>query len=280
VNRGLKRVLFFIFLGYFLLTLFSFSIERKTTPPWYEAVVVTLTAPVQWTFTSMARGIDHVISRYIWLVDVKDTNERLQTELNQLKAKLVAMQELELENKRLMNILELDLLQPYNNVIAKRIAYGSSRFEQSIRIQKGSNHGITQAAPVVTVSGVVGQTVDVYGRYTNVLLITDPASHIDVMVQRSRTRGLLQGAGTNTLSFELLDRKADIKVGDLVMTSGLDGLYPKGLQVGTVTAVGSAQNSLFMKASVRPAVSFSNLEEVMVMLPLTAFQKQEPEPTP
>lgn len=278
MNRRLKRFLLIIFVGYFVLNVFSFSIERQTPPPWHEKMIVSLTAPVQWGITSISRSIRNTFQKYFWLIEVKKTNQELKAELAMLKAKQVVLQELEIENNRLMDILELDLLQPYYNVVAKRIAFGSSRFEQSIRIQKGRQHGIQEAAPVVNVTGVVGQTIDVYPGYTNVLLITDPASHIDVIVQRSRTRGLLQGTGSHTLSFELLDRKADIQVGDLVMTSGLDGLYPKGLLVGSVTAVGSAQKTLFMNASVEPSVSFASLEEVMVMLPLTKLPAEEATP--
>ncbi len=113
--------------------------------------------------------------------------------------------------------------------------------------------------------GIVGRIVEVYPQYAKVMLIVDRKSGADAMVQRTRVRGILQGKGGNRCSLEFVPKSADVQVGDLVLASGLVGIYPKGLVFGKVTAANKKNPGVFQEIEVTPAVDLSTLEEVLVV---------------
>ena len=121
--------------------------------------------------------------------------------------------------------------------------------------------------PVVSPQGVVGQVAEVFADYANVLLLTDKSSVIDVIVQRTRSRGTLRGYTQHQLTFEFFSIDEDLQVGDIVISSGLDGVYPEGLPVGIISASGKQGRKLFLTATVDPYVNFSKIEEVRVLAP-------------
>lgn len=272
MNKKFKRLLIVLFIFYFILQFFSLRIAKKDQPSFHEKVIVAVTAPVQWVVYSAYKGITDTISSYFFLVNVKKVNQQLNEEISQLRHKLIDAKELEHENFRLKRMFNLQVGASYRRVMAKRIAYGSSRFERSIRIQKGVRHGIEKGYPVLTVDGVVGQVVEVYRSYSDVLLITDPTSSIDVIIQRSRDNGILKGARKNQLHFEFLSKESDIFEEDVVISSGLDGIYPKGFPIGKVSAVGVRTRGLFLEATVKPFVDFEDIEEVIVLIPMKVAQ--------
>ncbi|MCB0271757.1 MAG: rod shape-determining protein MreC [Bdellovibrionales bacterium] len=272
MNHKLKRLIIAIFVFYFILQIFSFGIQKKEHHPFHERAVVALTAPVQWMIHSTWIGIKSMISNYVFLVNTKEQNRVLVDRISALEQKLVTFKEMEIENLRLQRIFDLQVEETFVRVVAKKIAYGSSRFEKTIRIQKGSRHGLREGLPVINADGIVGQVIDVYRNYSDVLLITDPTSSMDVIVQRSRANGMLKGGLKNQLAFQYLSKESDVFEEDVVITSGLDGIYPKAIAVGKVSAVGVRDKGLFLDATVRPFVNFENLEEVVVLLPTQPTQ--------
>jgi rod shape-determining protein MreC len=120
--------------------------------------------------------------------------------------------------------------------------------------------------PVLSAEGVVGQLIKVADRSSRVLLVTDNASAVAAVVQRSRARGVVRGAGRGRLTLEFSIREDDIKVGDQVVTSGIGGTFPKGLPIGEVTMVKKGEYGIFQIVEIRPAVMISRLEEVLVLL--------------
>jgi len=126
---------------------------------------------------------------------------------------------------------------------------------------------------VVTPLGVVGQVVSVTGRTAKVLLLTDPSSGIDVLVQRTRARGIVSGSLDYGTILKYVKRSEDVQEGDRLITSGIDGVFPKGLLVGTVTKARKQQLGLFQLIEVTPAVLASRTEEVLVVHPETSQEK-------
>ena len=119
--------------------------------------------------------------------------------------------------------------------------------------------------PVVVPEGVVGQVVDVSVGYSKVLLLIDPNSAIDALCQRTRARGIIKGGSNKKCAFEYVLRKNDVRVGDVILSSGLDGVYPKGIRIGRVSSVVKRNSGIFQTVEVEPYVNFDKLEEVLVV---------------
>jgi rod shape-determining protein MreC len=137
---------------------------------------------------------------------------------------------------------------------------------RSIMIDKGFSDGIRKGFPVVVPEGVTGQIIEVTKHYSKVLLLTDRNSAVDSLVQKTRARGIIRGSSEQLLSFQYVLRKYEIHKGDTVISSGLDGVFPKGLRVGRVQDIVRKNSSIFQEVSVIPFVDFEKLEEVMVIL--------------
>jgi rod shape-determining protein MreC len=141
----------------------------------------------------------------------------------------------------------------------------SPRF-RSVLVDRGGADGVRSGMPVVTEAGVVGLVTATSPHAGRAMLLLDAQSAVDALVQRSRARGIVRGDGADRLHFELFVRGDDVQVGDVVITSGFGGAYPKGLRIGEVVEVEPASERLLQRALVRPAVDFGRLEQVFVML--------------
>jgi rod shape-determining protein MreC len=135
----------------------------------------------------------------------------------------------------------------------------------SVRISSGERQGVLQGMSVVTPDGIVGQVIRTTGGYADVALVTDPQSRVGVLVQESRARGTAAGRGAGPLKLENMLRTEDVKNGDLIVTSGTDGVYPPGLVVGRVANLEKKEHGMFQAADIIPAVDTTKLEEVLVV---------------
>ena len=198
----------------------------------------------------------------------------MQKELERLRQQQATFQELQEENSRLHTLLNLKQKFFPEAVVAQVVALDPSAEYFSLRINKGSHHGLEPDMPVVARQGLVGKIGPVFKNEAIVLLITDPASSVDVIDSRSRLRAILVGAGSKSKTnlrprflprLEYLRSKSDIQSSDWMITSGLDGLFPKGLLVGEVSKIDHSRYGIFVNAKVVPFVEFSRLEEVMVL---------------
>lgn len=206
-------------------------------------------------------------SSYVVLVNKKEENKRLREENKKLRTENFRLHEIRLQNKRLKNLLGFIEEQPYEAVPAKIIAGSPSAVRSEfVIIDKGKRAGITEGMPVAVENGIVGRVYMVDELSSQVMLITDPISAVDVIVQRSRARGIVQGNGKNCI-LKYIDREEDIQTGDRVITSGKDGFYPKGILIGTVEEV--HRDGGIYSAVLRPEVEIDSLEEVLVLIAST-----------
>jgi rod shape-determining protein MreC len=143
---------------------------------------------------------------------------------------------------------------------------------KGIVVNKGSSSGIRVGMAVLHPQGVVGQVVSVSSDAARVLLVSDHSSGVDVLLQDSRARGVLEGAGDQACELKFVTKDADVKQGDIVITSGMDAVYPKGIILGAVSRVAEAQGALFQTIEVVPAVDFSRIEDVLII----TEQRSEP----
>jgi rod shape-determining protein MreC len=154
---------------------------------------------------------------------------------------------------------------PTKSVTASIIANSASTWFQGCILDKGSADGVQKDMAVVTPLGVVGKVVSVTAHTAKVILLTDANSGIDVLVQRTRSRGIISGSLDSGTVLKYMKRSEDIQVGDRLITSGLDGVFPKGLMTGTVVKVNKQHLGLFQLVEVLPAVQSSRVEEVLVV---------------
>lgn len=245
--------------------LYSYNLRQKTATTFFERAVLTFSAP-------FLHGIDHAVdavsdtwNNYLWLVNTRQRNILLENENQQLRAQLQQTEEISQQNKRLRKLLAFvdDLDLPA--LPAQVIGEDASDWARTIIIDKGSAAGLTNGLPVVSAQGVVGRIIKIAPNSSRVLLITDASSAVAALIQRTRTRSVARGRGAD-LSVEYALRNADINVRDLLVTSGMGGVFPKGLPLGFVTDVKTDQFGLFQQVRATPTVDFSHLEEVMVIV--------------
>lgn len=191
-------------------------------------------------------------------------NRRLRLEVVTLGAQVAALKEQAAENDRLRGMLNISKDFTYDFTPVRVIAHDPSESFRSIIINGGKKDGIKQWMPVVGEFGVVGKVVQVMGSLSLVQLLRDPINRTSVMAQRTRTIGILESPEGKTFFLRCRSHE-DVKIGDTVTTSGLGGIYPRGLQVGTVSKISDSSDPLFKKAWIKLSVDFDHVEELFVM---------------
>ncbi|MBM3245544.1 MAG: rod shape-determining protein MreC [Candidatus Omnitrophica bacterium] len=192
---------------------------------------------------------------------------RLSKEVGLLSGKLERYEEAVFENQRLRNLLSLKKEAPYKVIASRVIARSPDNWASVVIIDKGRFHGIRNGFAVLSYHGLAGRVIEAGERLSKVMLINDPNLSVSCIVSRSRQEGLVCGTLSNRLIMKYLPPDADVIVSDTVLTSGLTQNYPKNLLLGTVTEVGEEFSGLSRYAIIKPSTNFSNLEEVLVIIP-------------
>ena len=245
--------------------LYSYNLRQKTATTFFERAVLTFAAPFQIGIDGAVDSVSVFLGDYLWLLNVRQRNLDLELENIQLRSQLQQSLEISLQNDRLRKLLAFvdDLDRPA--LPAQVIGEDAGNWARTIVIDKGSRVGLRNGLPVVAAQGVVGRIIKVAPASSRVLLITDASSAIAALVQRTRTRGVARGRGED-ISIEYALRDADVQAGDLLVTSGMGGVFPKGLPLGVVESAEKDQFGLFQRVKVVPSIDFSLLEEVMVIV--------------
>lgn len=216
---------------------------------------------------SLASVLQREIGGVIFFHRNLNDNERLRRENDFLRHKLNGLNEIYLENLRLKNLLSFKQKSSLRFIPAKVIARPSDNWSTGLIIDKGANQGIRKGMAVVTYLGLAGRVVETTGLTSKIMLLSDPNMGVSSLIQRSRQEGLVCGTLGPRLLMKYLPEDADIKLNDIVVTSGLNDTYPKGLFIGTVVDVGKEFSGLSRFAVIKPAVSLSTIEEVLIVVP-------------
>ncbi len=256
-----------IWLAFICFALILLSSNSNPRSSWNSAeqLVVEGATPLQNVFKQTVNLVVNLWEDYFYLVDVHQENRRLKLELDSLRRENGLYRELVATHERLRNLLRFKEAVSRPAVAAQVVALDPTGWFQSVVIDKGTNAGIEPDMPVVNASGVVGRIVSVSPNYAKVLLVIDQNSAVDCLVQRSRDRGMVRGQSAQICSLDYMVKSGSVKEGDMVITSGLGGAFPKGLPVGTILNVKEGDGALFKEIAVTPAVDFSKLEEVLVI---------------
>jgi rod shape-determining protein MreC len=229
--------------------------------------VLNIYEPPLFAFSFLLRGARSCWDNYISILRVKEENRELRKSLDLLAEQHVHTQELALENARLRNLLLLKEQSPTPLVSAEIIGRDAVGWFKTLLINKGRRDGIQKNHAVITHRGIVGRCIEVADSTSKVLLITDINSSVDALVQRTRSRGVIQGKGSALCELTFISSADDVAAGDLVVTTGLGGVFPKGLAIGTVTKVEKTTLGLFHYVEVEPSITVNKLEEVSLILP-------------
>ncbi len=254
-----------LLLAMILLSASSRQPGRVSSP--LAAVVLEVVGPVENVLTSSARAVEDFFQHYFYLVDVRRENEELRAVIDRQGQQIVQLNEYKAASERLTALL--GLRQAYPHLIMKPayvLAWDPGPWFRSVTISVGSRDGVLAEQAVIHDTGVVGRVVEVSPHYARVLLATDFNSSIDAFIQRTRAVGILSGEGSRPLSLKYVRKDEDVRPGDQVVTSGLDGYFPRGLALGQVSRVNRQSVDTFASVEVIPAVSFNRLEEVMVLI--------------
>jgi rod shape-determining protein MreC len=246
--------------------------SRRYTTFGLERFAISFISPFQELVTRTMRFTRDIWHQYFYLVSVTRQNQLLGTQLNQAFEVNNQWRETELANTRLRNLLGFEQTIAEMAVAAAVIGKDPSAWFKTVIIDKGRADGLTTSLPVVMPQGIAGQVIEVSNHYSKVMLVIDRNSAVDALVQRTRARGVIKGDSTDRCRLEFVLRKSDVRVGDTVVSSGLDGVYPKGLRIGFVSEVIEHDADIFHEVIVTPFVDFEKLEEVLVAL---AFRKHD-----
>lgn len=249
----------------FLLTV-SFIVKPSGKTGFFRKLVLEVVIPLEDLVNTSIDSVGRAWNRYIFLVGLEEENRKLKKEVSSLTSKINASNETCLECNRLRKLLALRESSSFETIAAKVVGRERSFAFKTILINRGSSDGLTVGLPVLAFEGVAGRIIDVSWNVSTVLLLVDYNSNIDALVQSVRAQGILQGSGRGGCILKYVQRSEEIKAGDSVICSGLAGVFPKGLLLGTIVSVDREETSLFQKIQVVPAVDVAKLEEVLVIL--------------
>ncbi len=240
---------------------------------WYRQIIMTLSEPPQKVLSWMGNSVTDIWRHYISLVDASKENDLIKVQLAEANRKLIECEEIKKENTNLHELLAMSATLKLNGTGAHVVASNVLAEFKVLTIDKGYKDGIRKNMVVIGPGGIVGRIGQVASGEATVLLISDPNSAVDVLVQRSGARAILVGTSTSSelkpffsLSrLEYLRKTSDIKNGDVIITSGLDKLFPPGVPVGTANNVELTTTNIFKAADVVPFVDLSQVRDVFVL---------------
>jgi rod shape-determining protein MreC len=268
--------------GYLFLTvmlghviLISAQVNTRRGVPVLQVATFGLFAEVQRVSSTVVSSLRGGWTNYVSLRDVRAENDALKAQLAEAQIQLQEQRALADRSKGLLATLELRDRSNLKTIAAEVIGAGASMDFKTVTIDKGTSDHVGPDMAVVAPSGVVGRVVVPSARAAKVQLLTDRSAAAGVLIARSRSQGVVVGMGDELLRMEYVSEVADVTVGDSVVTSGIDGIYPKGYVVGTVEAIEKSGNS-YKQILVRPSVDFSSVEEVLVVLtPMPGREAEE-----
>ncbi len=279
----------------FLLTLLFLGILLRTTgqiSP-VEDIAYLVFNPIQEALLDISNGTGNLFGGFEQVNALRSRIKALESELDKLNVDAVRVRELEIENSQLReqlgykqanpdySLVGATVLESNNPELARVIGQDPSNLVYYVTVDQGREEGVAVGMPVVTPAGLVGRVSEVGAHWARVLLITDASSAVNAVVQSSRATGVIQGQFGRSLVMKYLPQGEAVKPGDLILTSGIGGSFPKRLVIGQVTQVNSRDTDLFQEAVVKPSVDLNRLEFVLIIKKFTpADISSEPTPTP
>lgn len=261
-RKGAGYLLFAVVVGH--IVLISAQITSRKGVPVLEAVIFGAFAEVQRVVSVGVSSVTSFWGGYVGLRQVNAENEQLRRELADTQIELQRLRALVDRSRGLERLLELRDQSKLTTKAAEIIAAGATPDFRTVTIDKGTRDGIQSDMAVLAPGGVVGRIVVPSLRAAKVQLLIDRNAAAGAVIERSRAQGVVVGGGDERLRMEYVSELADVVVGDMVMTSGIDGIFPKGFVIGTVDELEKSGNA-YKRIVVKPALDFRSLEAVLVV---------------
>ncbi len=272
--QRLKLILNILVLGFALWGVSNRS-KRMDETTQFENLMIDFFAPVQRSVTFFHDEVVTFFDSYILNVNASKSNVYLKKEVANLKSTIFKFDEISKENNRLRDLLEFGEEVAHKKVLARIVAWDANSNYKVLRINKGLKNGIRLQSTVVTAEGLVGYIFRLTNNFSDILTIIDPNNHVDGIVQRSRSHGIISGSGENICLMKYITRTEPVILGDLILTSGLGNIYPKGLKVGRVSRIERQSYGITQDVEISPTVDFSRLDEVVVLVSPRNLSKQK-----
>jgi rod shape-determining protein MreC len=255
----------FVLLAVVSLTLLTWKVKHRMPVAVLENVVLSTTRPFQQATTWMTRNLRGVWDDYVYLVSLQQENQQLREEIKWLRQENHRYLEAYLQYQRLQRLLNFREQMPLDVVAAEVVGRNSNSWTEIIFINRGTRDKVAKGLPVVTHEGLVGQVIHAAPALSQVMLLTDFRSGIDALVQRTRANGVVAGRGRHIAELKFLPVGADLQPGDRLISSGMGGVFPKGLIIGEVKDI-HRNGRQTQQVEIQPSVDFSHLEEVLVLV--------------
>ena len=264
--RKYSLLIFIILLLLFALVLMSLRAKQRKGVEYVDALLMEFFSPFQKASHLVIKTAQGTFQQYVFLVNLEKENRALKKRMAELQEENHRIREMKLANERLRELLLFREKNSPSMMGAEVIGQDPSSWFKSITIDKGEKDGVKKGMAVVSPAGVIGQILKTASGYATVLLITDYNSAIDSIVERTRAKAIVEGMGENRCQLKYLRRAEEVALGDVVVTSGLGGNFPKGLMVGEIKKVDKKGHGVFQFAELVPSVDMTQLEEVFVIL--------------
>jgi rod shape-determining protein MreC len=248
------------------LIVFSFNVPDNREANTLERSISTVLKPVLQPAYRLSGFFEDVWDGYFRLINTHQENLQLRKDIRALNERVIEGEEVRLANQRLEKLLDMKKSVKQPTVTAEVIGEDVTSWFRTLILNRGSSSGITEGMAVIAADGIVGQIAKVSASTSRVVLLTDHASGIAATIQRSRARGVVKGKSEMLCSLEFATREEDVKVGDMVVSSGIGGVFQKGLPIGEVTMVKRGEYGIFQTVSIQPSVNIAHLEEVLIVL--------------
>lgn len=243
-----------------------------------ENAVLSIAAPIESGLRSATRPAADFVNNLTDINRLSDENQSLQDDIAQLTAEVARLQEVESENRDLRQLLGIRETRPEDTFVSANVfAREPNNLQDRIAIDRGRADGLRVGMVVVTRQGsLVGFITSILDDVAWVTVITDQTSGVSAVIQASRVQGVVVGAANGTLTMEFVEETADVKEGDLVLTSGIGGRHPPGLPIGQVVQVEQTAQELFQEVRVEPVADLGRLEKVLVLDSFLPLETGEP----
>jgi rod shape-determining protein MreC len=265
--KGKKKSVWVFFLLVSIISPFVFFSSKMK--PWETSGGVVLFTqeilyPVTLGWHKLTHTVENTWQNYFYLVSVSEENAELKKEIFTLKTKFLDYEHQSNEATRLRKLLNFSAQYQKKLIMAEVFGQTGHFPFQTLRIFKGKKQQIKVGMPVIASDGVVGRVLRTGQNFSDVQLISDNNFHLDVLMERTRVRGILHGVAYNRCHLQL-PQSADIRIGDTIVTSGVTGSFPKGLPVGIVTRISYETDNIAQVIAIKPWIEYQSLEEVMVI---------------
>jgi rod shape-determining protein MreC len=222
--------------------------------------------PAEGSLSRVSDAVTRIWRQYTEIGRLRAENRRLGEEVERLKEEVTRLREQAQATQRLERLLSFREHLPGRAIGARVIGRDTSKWFSVIAVDRGSADGVRRNAPVVAAEGLVGRVLSVTPTTAQVLLVSDPRSAVGAVLQRSRETGVVEGQGQALLRLKYISRAREITPGELLVTSGMSGVFPRGLLVGSIENVPREQGALYQEATVRPAANLDHLEDVLILI--------------